>query len=232
MSPDEVAEMEPFLAPFADTVVSLVVDHSDQVFRFAGMVSGMPDLGPIISRAIEREHEHQQMNTRLSKAMRGRDWNRALEIIDAQIVEDPGSTELLQKKFQVLATGKQDAEAALTCAETLMERWNGDAKALNNLAWGLLTEEQYAGAYADLARRMSRQSNEITNYENWMFVDTLALAEFETGNLEAAVELERKCLDLCGDSAGRKGVETALAKFEAALGGDKLVSDAGGVGRP
>jgi hypothetical protein len=218
--PYEVAEIEPLLAAMADTVASMTIEHSDEILRVSGMVTGLPEVGPIVSEMYERERQRHDMHVRLSKARHSGDWGEALETIDALLGKQPGNVDLLCSRFDALATGKRDRAAALACGETILEGLNDSASALNSFAWALLTKERYQGAYAELARRMSLRSNELTSYKNWAFVDTLALAEFEIGNVERAVELERKCLDLCGKASGRAGVEKALARFEAALDKD------------
>lgn len=67
------------------------------------------------------------------------------------------------------------------------------------------------------ALALSGRSNELTAYRNWAYVDTLALGEFKSGNVQRAVELERKALELAARSPRRGEVEQALARFEAAL---------------
>jgi hypothetical protein len=100
----------------------------------------------------------------------------------------------------------------------MFEHLRDDAQALNNFAWGLLTEEKYGHQYNDVALRFSRRSNELTEHENWAYVDTLALAEFETGNAHKAIELEEKAIELSRRSGGGgvAGLEKALARFQAA----------------
>ena len=88
---------------------------------------------------------------------------------------------------------------------------------LNSFAWALLTEDQYAdsGEYDKLALRVSARSNELTDHKNWMFVDTLALARFRTGDVDEAVELEKKAIKLCGSCGGLGELKEVLARFEA-----------------
>jgi len=107
-------------------------------------------------------------------------------------------------------------EAARACAKAFLERAHDKATALNNFAWALLTEDQYDDAYTGLALKMSERSNELTKYENWAFLDTLALAKFKSGDAKTAVELEKKAIEHCG-GRGKAELEKALAKFEKTL---------------
>ena len=71
--------------------------------------------------------------------------------------------------------------------------------------------------FSELALKMSQRSNELTNHENWAFVDTLALALFKTGDVSGAIDMEKKALALCRDDSSRGEVKAALERFEAAL---------------
>ena len=89
-----------------------------------------------------------------------------------------------------------------------------------------MTEKQYGGSFSELALVLSERSNEMTDYENWMYLDTLALAQFETGDAESAVEFETKALKECGDCGGAKDVKKALARFEAGASAAKMAGSA------
>jgi tetratricopeptide (TPR) repeat protein len=92
-----------------------------------------------------------------------------------------------------------------------------DAMPLNNAAWSLLTDRRPDARQIELALRFAERANELTGHSNWMFVDTLALAHFENGDVQKAITLERKAVELAGSDPRRKEAEAALARFEAAL---------------
>ena len=214
MSPSEVKEMEPVVDMMKDTVVAVMINHSDQVLRFSAAVSGVPKIGDFVSKMITQEIQRDQNRQRLSHAVRTKDWDEALTLLDEQLADQPNDYGKLRSKFNVLAVHQKKHAAAVAFAEEMLAALHDDANALNSFAWGLLTEDKYGHDYADLALRFSRRSNELTAHENWAYLDTLALAEFETGNASRAVELEEKALDLChGNSGSRAELEKALARF-------------------
>ncbi|MFQ5804996.1 MAG: hypothetical protein ACE5I3_00950 [Phycisphaerae bacterium] len=190
MSAGEVKEMQPVVELLTDTVASVVMEHSNEMFHFSAMVTGLPDVGPFVSRMITAE---------LSRA------------------EQANLGEMVWKEFRSLGSHKGDHEAALALAEKLFETLHDDALRLNKYAWKMLTKDEFEGRFNEVALKFSKRSNELTDQKNWMFVDTLALALFETGDAKAAVELEKKALALCGDDSRRGEVEAALQRFEAAL---------------
>jgi tetratricopeptide (TPR) repeat protein len=131
---------------------------------------------------------------------------------------------LMRKKFDILAVDKKDREAALACGESFLKVAGEDAEELNKLAWHLLTEKRFGGGYEELALKLSQRSNELTGHKNWMHLDTLALARFETGDATAAVELEKKAIELC-KSKSVADLRIALARFEAGLKPDQVVQE-------
>ena len=153
-------------------------------------VTGLPDVGPLVSRLIEEEGGF------------GGHVDRG---------------DQLWRAFERIAVDEGNRDAAMALAGELYDEYEGDAQQLNNAAWALLTEDRFGGRFDELALKMSRRSNELSDHDNWAYVDTLALALFKTGEAEAAVKMEKKALALCGDGPGRDDVEQALARFEAAL---------------
>jgi len=216
MSPSDVAEMTPFVELLTETVAAVVMEHSDNEFRFAATVTGLPNIGPFISKMIEQEHRREFLKRELRQARHNDDWDGALEAVREMRRSKPENNDLLWKEFKILAVEKDDREGGMIVAEKLCEALNDDAYSLNQYSWALLTEERYGDNYDDLALKMTRRSNELTGGENWAYVDTLALALFKTGDAAAAVEMEKKALELCGDSSGRDEAAAALERFQAA----------------
>jgi len=218
MPPAEAAELDKVMDALSETVVSLVVDHSDQVFHFSMVVSGMPEIGDVLTEFINKEAARRENRQRVSEAIRRHDWDAALETVEGALAGQPGNLKLLRSKFRILATGKEDRDAALACADAILKAARENATALNSIAWVILTENRYGGEYPDVALRLSERSNEITGHNNWAFVDTLALAKFETGDVQAAIRLQREAIEL-SDGSGISELKATLARFEDAAAG-------------
>jgi hypothetical protein len=218
MSPSDLAEAQPIVDLMTDTVASVVMEHSSNAFHFSTMVTGLPDIGPFVSKMITIEQQRDALQSQLRQARKHGQWDEALATVREMLKQQPDNLDLLQSEFEILATGLRDREAALVVAEKVFEAVRDNATLLNNYAWALLTEEgKFGDDYAVLALKLSQRSNELTNHQNWRFVDTLALAFFKTGDAAQAVEMEKKALALCGDGPGRKDVEVALQRFQAAV---------------
>lgn len=217
MNPNELKEVEPIIELMTDTVASLVMEHSKDTFRFNATVTGLPDIGPFVTRMIEQERTREARGRQLRKAKARGDWDKALDIIRSAREQNPENVDLVWKEFKILAAGKGDREAAASVGKQLLKALHEDATSLNNYAWALLTEDDFAGKYDELALKMSQRSNELTSHKKWMFIDTLGLALFKTGDVDAAIETQKKAVALCGESPRREEVEAALHKFEAAV---------------
>ncbi len=227
MSERDLAEAAPAFAMLADTSASIIEDYSGEMFRTSTLISGLPDVGDFVSQMVTAEigkgggHKGVHHATKIGKTKTYKTktdkWDDALEAIDSELRNNPDNLELIKAKFDILATGKKDRDAALALAESIYEQFKDNATALNNLAWALLTECKAAKSYGHVAVKISARSNELTDYGNWMFVDTLALAKFTAGDAEEAVSLENKAIELCGDCGGLAELKKAVARFEGGL---------------
>ena len=226
MGPAEIAEMKPVVAAMTDTVVSAVVDHSQGLFRVSAMVTGIPDVGVLVGMKLAEEERRHEARARLKHAKQTQDWSEAHQAIETMLAENPGNVDLLMQKFRILAVGMKDRNAALACGEAFFEAAKDKATLLNNAAWALLTEEKLKGRYGDLALKLSQRSNELTKHGNWMFVDTLARAKFQTGRVEEAIKLQKKAIEL-SNGQGLEEMQAALDRFEKALKGEKPASAPG-----
>ncbi len=139
----------------------------------------------------------------------------ALKAIELAQAAEPDEPAHLQAKFHVLAACKQDLKAAEQIGRYLIEKAAGDAGRLNEFAWTLLTEEPLAGKFNSLALAAAERCHQVSGGTNWMYLDTLALAKFETGDAAAAIELEKKAIELCPSDASKPALQEALARFEA-----------------
>ena len=88
----------------------------------------------------------------------------------------------------------------------------------NAYGWLALTCEPVELRDPVSALRFAIDANKLTGFEIPSYLDTLSLAYHLTGNTPKAIETQNQAIALLpeGDSALRKGLEEALAKFEAA----------------
>lgn len=200
------------------TVAGLLLEQGDHNLRIAARVSGIPNVSGVVAQLIREQRDGGARREVARQAMRRGDTKGALAAIDEEMSkqeDDEPQGRLLLQKFEILASKPGDAGAAVEIGEQLLGAWAEDANELNSMAWKLLTDGKFEGRFSELARRMSERSNALTGHSNWMYLDTLAHARFALGDVEAAIELERRALENCKDN--RRGeAEKALKRFEEA----------------
>jgi len=100
------------------------------------------------------------------------------------------------------------------------EQPDADLATINEAAWNLLTAEPETlrdpARALQFARRACARAEAEGNGALMYYLDTLALAQHMTGDDAAAVESQRRCIALFGESADPE-MKASLAEYEAAL---------------
>ncbi len=214
MSEGERKEIKPFVPILDATVASLVVNHSNERLELALGVSNLPRIGGLLEQLIAAEKQGDALRRATRKAVESKDWTKALAGVDEMLAGRSDDMALMKKKFKILVLADRPADAR-DHAGSLYAGIQDNAKALNRFAWSLLTDSPYEDRFNDLALMFSERCNEI-EADNWMFVDTLALARFVNGDVKSAVELETRAIELAGKNPSPELLKT-LDRFELAL---------------
>ncbi|MCZ6597898.1 MAG: hypothetical protein O7B99_09690, partial [Planctomycetota bacterium] len=188
----------------AETVVAARIEHTDTRLAFRARVSHIPDVSGLVAQALGSGGPPRGLLPDRNGGGRGGSGHG-------------NGREALRATFDELSGAPATQEAALAVGRKLLASEDDDPLYLNNFAWALITEDQYGGNYLDLARSLAEQANEASDHRNWYYLDTLALVEFQSGNLERAVKLERRAVELAADDPRGSDAEKQLAVFEAAL---------------
>lgn len=93
---------------------------------------------------------------------------------------------------------------------------------MNELARLLLRREPASSRNPETALQLALDVAEKTGHKNPDYLDTLALAYYQTGDTALAIETQKKAVSLLpvGESPDRTELEERLAEFEAALGSE------------
>jgi hypothetical protein len=215
MSPGDLREVEPFRELMTDLVATAVTDEAEELFRASLTVTGLPKIDHLVADLLQARHHHARAEQRLFQARSQESWQDATAAVDQLIAADPHNVGLYQSKFEMLAKDKKDSKAAHRWAERLLEAMHEDAGALNNTAWDIMTNEDYEDQYTRVALEMAERACELTQHDNWAFVDTLALAKFKIGKIREAVRLQERAIELHGGDDD--DLKAALKKYTSAL---------------
>ena len=88
---------------------------------------------------------------------------------------------------------------------------------MNNFAWDLLTNEHYHNQFDAHALRLAQKACEQTEYKSWELLDTQALASYRAGQIDSAIEFQKKAVALQGGDNDE--LNESLARYEASKNG-------------
>jgi thiol-disulfide isomerase/thioredoxin/tetratricopeptide (TPR) repeat protein len=140
----------------------------------------------------------------------------AIKAVDLALAAEPDEPAHLETKFHVLAVCKHDFEAAARIGHYFVEKAGEEPSLLNGFAWTLLTEELLKDKFNRLALAAAEKCHRVSGGNNWMFLDTLALAKFENGQVAEAIDLEKRALELCPEEGAKILLAESLERFESA----------------
>ena len=163
---------------------------------------------------LEKTKKVFALSQKVESLMMEGDSKKVLPVLNEILEADPAHLVAIQTKFYIYATEIKDHARANAIGERAYEIMKDNAGGLNDFSWMLLTDETMFGKYDKLALKAAEQCNKLTNNENWMFLDTLALAKFKNGARAEAIEIEKKAIKLCDDPRVKQQLEETLKSFQ------------------
>lgn len=209
MSPAEMREMEQFLPLLDEMLATISLTHSAELLQLQAAVTGLPDVSGVVAKALAEQRQRAGETRKVTRRTSSPDAREG-----GMSSPDSRESRMSSRDAREDRTSSSDLRAK---SDALYEEIKDDAAALNNFAWNLLTEQGYDGEFDDIALRFARRSNELTDYENWAYLDTLALAEFKAGNVERAIELEEQAIERCPDAGSLRDLKAMMKRFRAGL---------------
>lgn len=121
---------------------------------------------------------------------------------------------LIQEYFEA-ASESDGQEKADRLATKFMPLIETDAKLLNVISWEILTNDSLRYRDLQFALRIAKVANDVTEGKNAGIVDTYARALWDTGDKEAAIEQQKKAVELAADNTEMKAaLEKRLKEYE------------------
>jgi thiol-disulfide isomerase/thioredoxin len=158
---------------------------------------------------FKQQMKLQETSRELNNLMRAGSWDQALALIDQLEKESSRTFPLSNLKLSILEkAGRADAAAKLR-AELVEQSWD-DAMALNEMAWGIATRSGERDL--ELAYKAAQRASELRGHKDAAILDTLARVFYEQGQLDKAIEWQRKA---CEQNLGEPSIDAALKKYEA-----------------
>ncbi len=134
----------------------------------------------------------------------------ASAVVDSKLRKEPGSSQLLHLRADLLLEKGEENKAAAAYEKALMAQPDA-AETLNNLAWLLLTAKDKS--LRDPARALLLAEKSVRLEERGHSLDTLAIALWAHGRTAAAVAAEQRAAEL--DPANREYYQAQAEKMAA-----------------
>ncbi len=204
------------------------IDHPmnglDRVLEL--LVSGQFSLDTYLEEKAARDRALAQsrvLRQEFQEAYEADNVSRQLEITKELLGLSPelfGSVAGLH--YYLLLERNAEPELARRFAERMLaEELSDQAIHLSSFAFQIATSDSIADENRDLeiAGRMASRAVELTKGSDANVLDTLARVQFESGEFEAAVETQRRAVELAPGGDFRDALLENLREFESASGG-------------
>ena len=167
----------------------------------------------LIDGMLENDKANWQMLATKSQLLSRSDrLDEALDVADEAISIQPEEFGLKMMKYQMLVESERTKEAN-SFAEVMAESVWDESQELNSLAWVMTTEVPSEAQDLDLALKFADRAIELSP-EDSNSLDTLARIHYELGDLEKAIEIQKKAVSLSPGQALQNTLEGYEAELE------------------
>lgn len=167
---------------------------------------------------FEEERAYKKMmreaRARMTAALEEEDWAAYIGILDELLAKSPGDGRLLLSKFEILVTKANDPEAGYAVGAELLEANWDSQQMLNQIAWMVVDDKTVVKRDLDFALKAAERANELAKSEDAAILDTLARVHHDRGDLEAALEWQKKAVEQAGDDPMGESIREVLKQYE------------------
>ena len=163
--------------------------------------------------ALARAKQERKRRQELMAAQRDGDFDKALELMDTAIAENPGSLNMKVQRFQMMV-GPMNNPSGYDYGWKMLKENRDNASLLNAIAWFTLDDDSVKDRDLEFAMAAAKAANEATAGTDSAILDTLARAYFEAGDMDRAIKFQRKAVDKCENEQMLGDLEATLKSYE------------------
>ena len=146
-----------------------------------------------------------------------KDWDTAKAKLDEAMGLNPlVAQQLGPQKFLLLARDMNKPSEAYALANDMAEKNWDNAQLLNQLAWFTVDEPGIQTRDLDFAMKAANRASEITGGNDGAILDTVARVYFEKGDLDKALEIQKKAVENAPAGPMADQLRETLKKYEKA----------------
>lgn len=131
--------------------------------------------------------------------------NEAIELNDKD-------ARFFAERARLLTRNNRETEA-MQDLEQVVALKGADAWTYNTLAWRYATDYDSSVRDGAKAVKYATEACELTHYNNYAYVDTLAAACAEAGDFPGAIRWQTEAIRICNDSSQKRGLEERLKQY-------------------
>ncbi|MCE7974952.1 MAG: hypothetical protein DYG92_11625 [Leptolyngbya sp. PLA1] len=165
----------------------------------------------------ERRTRLRQEAAKWSLARRAGDWEEMLKRWDSLAAEsEDAASEHLAETFECVFIEEKQFEAGYQWLARAAEGPMGkSSQMLNSAAWFIADRENLEKRDLVLAMKLAMRASELTGQKDAAIEDTVARVHFEQGDVDKAIEVQRRAVALAKADEGRRGqFEATLKRYE------------------
>ena len=146
---------------------------------------------------------------KLNGMLRSGNFDAALSLLDEMEESSGGkSMPLLNNRLMILMMADRAEEASSVRGELIEAAWD-DAIVLNGVAWETATADNATDL--ELALKAAKRASEIRENKDAAILDTLARCHYELGQLDEAIKVQQKAVDL---DSNMQEITEALKRYQ------------------
>ena len=146
---------------------------------------------------------------KLNGMLRSGNFDAALSLLDEMEESSGGkSMPLLNNRLMILMMADRAEEASSVRGELIEAAWD-DATVLNGVAWETATADNATDL--ELALKAAKRASEIREDKDAAILDTLARCHYELGQLDEAIKVQQKAVDL---DSNMQEITEALKRYQ------------------
>jgi len=172
---------------------------------------------------LNRAREAMVAEQKLKAAIERGDMNGAMRSAQELTTLFPDSFDHAMTQVELLIRSEKFAEAN-TAAAVALKTCQSNPASLNSLAWLLATGTDSTQVDLNVARSAARLAADLTQEKDSSVLDTLARVTARSGDLAAAIELQKKAISL-ETSESQAELLATLQEYELALNKARLTSE-------
>lgn len=169
------------------------------------------------ARRAAAQAKSRPLISKLEEEFASRETDRALATMDVLAAIDPPFTgDWAVQKFAFLLLEMKDTTKAYAHASAALEgTLRSNADALKSIAWMTLAEPGVVRRDIALAKKLAQKADDLTGHNDPSILDTLARAQFDSGEIEVAQATQSRAIELCKLPSQRKELERHLRDYTA-----------------